>query len=184
MMLGRWAGAVREKQFTFLTSCLVMVRMSLRLNLCMPEKKFLIIISLFCFPFFGIPFTSANFFWGYCCRYYSWWLVCTFSFCHSSEPFKPALFTTKPPWAMRRRCLQPSRSPLFMLHLQQLQKKIMSSLFTRFSAKMQSTSVLLREQTFLTALIAQHKDFNAKKKSLSEGCLFTTKYSSSSEDHI
>lgn len=37
---------------------------------------------------------------------------------------------------------------------------------------------------FLTALIVQHKEFTAKKKGLSEGCLFTTEYSSSSEDHI
>lgn len=49
---------------------------------------------------------------------------------------------------------------------------------------MQSISVLLREQAFLRALIAQHKEFTAKKKGLSEGCLFTMEYSSSSEDHI
>lgn len=154
----------------------------LRVNLEMLKKTFLISYSFL--PSFGSPFTCTNFCWGYCCMYYSWWLVCTFSFCHSSEHFKPALFTTKPPWAMWRRCLQPSRSLLFVLHLQQSQKEIMSNLFTWFSTKMQSISVLLREQTFLTALIAQHKEFTAKKKGLSEGCFFTMEYSSSSEDHI
>lgn len=129
-------------------------------------------------PFFGSSFTCAIFYWNFS------WLVCTFSFCHSSELFKPALFTTKPPWAMRGRCFQPSRSPLFMLHLQQSQKEIMSNLFTWISTKMPSISVLLREETFPTALIAQHKEFTAKKKGLSEGCFFTTEYSSSSEDRI
>lgn len=181
---GRWASAVREKRFPFLTSSLIMLRISLRVNLEMLKKTFLIIISFFSPSFFGSSFTCANFCWGYCCMYYSWWLVCSFSFCHSSEHFKPASFTAKPPWAMWRRCLQPSRSPLFVLHLQQSQKKIMSNLFAWFSTKMQSISVLLREQTFLTALIAQHKEFTAKKKGLSEGCLFTTEYSSSSEDPI
>lgn len=169
-MLAGGSSAVWEKQFSFLTSLFIMLRISLRVNLEMLRKPFLLIISTPPPRSFGRPLTCDNFCWGYCCIYHSWWLVCTFSFCYSSKGFKPVLLTTKPPWAM---CLQPSRSPLFMLHLQQSQKEIMSNLFTWFSTKMQPISVLLRAQAFLTALFAQHKEFIAKKKGLSEGCFPT-----------